>query len=167
MSICGTRWTRGSQLWCSTTIGFKYIEIEEHEVKYSHSTPYGCFMHFNPAFTNEVWSGSGYLPRSSVPTGYLMNIHLIYTLRTTVSFPTSNSPWRLQADMRGESLKTLLWYLWAKHWISVSCNKDKTMLKCTTKVLRSSDKLESKHAVENMLHWLVRIIFSFNWTQIP
>ncbi len=47
-------------------------------------------------------------------------------------------------------------------WISVSCNKDNAMLIYTTEMLRSSIKLESKHAVENMLHWLVRIIFCFN-----
>lgn len=57
--------------------------------------------------------------------------------------------------------------MWAKQGIAVSSNRDNTMLTWPTKILWSSVKLESKHAVENMLHWLVRIIFCYNWTQIP
>lgn len=106
------------------------------------------------AYTNEVWSGSG----SSVATDQLMNNHVMYTLRTTVSFPTTNSPWGQQADIRRKKNLKHCCGICRRSTASLCCNKDNTMLIYTT---------GKQHAVENMLHWLVRIIFCFNWTQIP
>lgn len=69
----------------------------------------------------------------------LMNNHLICTLRTTLSFPTTNL--HLEGTDRNERGGATIWN------------------GCLLRFKISTLSVQGKHAVENMLHWLVGIIF--------
>lgn len=111
------------------------------------------------AYTNEVWSGSGYLQRSSVAKR-LMNNHLIYTQEDDSVLSHRRFTLEVTSWHRGQKKRRKILNIAMKLQ-----EEDGTTLTRTAKVLRS--RVESKHAAENMSHGLVRIIFCFNWTQIP
>lgn len=79
-----------------------------------------------------------------------------------MSFPTTISPWGLHADVVGNKILNIAVMYVGEALDLCKLQQGRHNVNSTAKVLRLSVKLESKHAVEKMLHWLVRIIFCFN-----